>query len=97
MSIYSEINKDSAAEQRIDLQIRSNDRIGLLSEIFAVFSEMEITMVKHRAKVYTADNGRKYSQLSAETEPINGSKADTLLHRINKIKGVIGVEARNAG
>lgn len=96
MSIYSEIGRDLDTEQSVDLHIKSNDRIGLLSEIFAVFSELEIAIVGHRAKVYTADNGKKYSQLSAKIEPISGNKVDTLVHRLNKVKGVIGVEACNA-
>lgn len=42
MSIYSNISKDSEAEKHIDLHVKSNDRTGLLTEIFSVFSEMEI-------------------------------------------------------
>lgn len=96
MSIYSQISREHDTEQGIDLYIKSKDRIGLLSEIFTVFSQLEVGITDHKAKVYTGDNGRRYSRLSASTKPISGDKANTLLHRLNKVKGVIAVEACNA-
>ncbi|MGN0631923.1 MAG: ACT domain-containing protein [Ruminococcus sp.] len=76
----------------ISLQIVSKDRIGLVSEISGIISELNIAIVNHKARVYNNRNKEIISDFKVDVQTDNDKNIDVLIRRLNKLKGVISVQ-----
>lgn len=91
MSIYNQA--DPSRSKIVSVQVLSNDRYGLVGEISSEISSLNIEIRHHRAKVFTDDRNKQMSMFEAKVRLDSEEGLWTLLHRLNKIKGVVNVTA----
>lgn len=74
------------------IKIRSKDRTGLMSEITKIFSDMNVPIENHSARVYNDRNRGMISECNLTVRPENEDITATAKHRLRKIKGVVSVD-----
>lgn len=86
MNTYKENQKELAS-----IEVITKDRKGLVYEITGIISELNIAILNHKAKVYNNKNKGMVSDFKVVVKAENHRQIETLIHRLNKIKGVISV------
>ncbi|MBD5159053.1 MAG: hypothetical protein HDT23_02250 [Ruminococcus sp.] len=84
------MNKENQ-EEIVSIEVITKDRKGLVYEITGIISELNIAILNHRAKVYNNKNKKMMSDFKVVVRAENYIQIETLIHRLNKIKGVISV------
>lgn len=79
-------NKETA------IKILSKDRTGLIYEITKVFSDLNITIVNHSARVYNDRNKRMLSECQVIVTSENNDIVTLAKRRLKHIKNVISVQ-----
>lgn len=90
MSIYNQVKVDAKV---VSIEVLSKDRHGLVSEIAEGISALNYEILFHKAKVFTDVRGVKMSELKVQVNYCGEEKLNSLLHRLNKISGVVSVSA----
>lgn len=78
--------------QNISIEILSKDRIGLMSEITSVISELDAQIIHYGAKVFTDRRSRIMSECNISVS-IAEQNRPALLSRLRKISGVVALSA----
>ncbi len=78
--------------RNISLEVLAKDRKGLVNEITMIISSMNISILRHNARVYNHMNKGKVSQFKADVEIVNEQQIEMLISRLRKIKGNISVD-----
>lgn len=78
-------------QRKISIKIRSKDRTGLIFEITKIFSDMNISILNHSARVYNDRNRGMISECNLIVCPENEDITILAKRRLRKIKGVISV------
>ncbi|MDE6036275.1 MAG: hypothetical protein K2G36_10245 [Ruminococcus sp.] len=91
MAIYRQISYEKNNDEPVSIEVLTKDRNGLIYEITGIIADLNITILNHRAKVYNNRNKGMISDFKVVVKADSYIKIGTLVHRLNKIKGVISV------
>ncbi|MDE5582754.1 MAG: hypothetical protein K2K89_12185 [Ruminococcus sp.] len=78
-------------EEFVSIEVITKDRKGLVYEITGIISELNIAILNHKARVYNNKNKGMVSDFKVVVKAESHRHIETLIHRLNKIKGVISV------
>ena len=91
MAIYRNMNDEKNNGESVAVEVLTKDRNGLVYEITGIIADLNITILNHRAKVYNNRNKGMVSDFQVVVKADSYNKIEILVHRLNKIKGVISV------
>lgn len=75
------------------LEIIAKDRTGLVNEITGIISELNISILHHRARVFNHKHKGMISEFKVDIKAENFEQIGLLIHRLNRMKGIISVTA----
>ncbi|MDE5770516.1 MAG: hypothetical protein K2I06_02640 [Ruminococcus sp.] len=78
-------------EELVSIEVITKDRNGLVHEITGIISKLNIAILNHKARVYNNKNKGMLSDFKVVVKAESHSQIETLIYRLNKIKGVISV------
>lgn len=90
MNIYNTITAENG--RGASFEVLANDRVGLVNDISTAITNVGGDIRSHHAKTFTNAKGEKQSLFKADVLMDMGA-ADTLLHKLANIKGVVSVTA----
>ena len=79
--------------ERINIEINSRDRNGLVRDITYQTAKLGITIKYHKAVTYKSKKNQPMSKLIMTVESDSKSQINTLIHNLKKIPGVVSLKS----